>query len=395
MRKSGLILPLFILPVLLIAACDDGPPTGGDRTNITAIPNAIGMLWKYEVYDSLTRKTDTVWVSVTDTMTVAGGELDTERRLISLRTQSVEVQYFQLRGDTLDISKNSTSAPVSERIIFPLSLDDTWQGQAGVDDTSQVSLIGTVAVPAGRFYNGARIDRSWNRDLEGGGQWSKTWIIPNVGIVSRSLLSKVSNGAHITVTRNETWSLLDYDLTTFALSKYPWSVGDTWSYQQVDSIRIGPNATRVSWDTVRVTTVETYRLSPDDRYAVQEIESKSGVDTQYIMIYDEILRIQADSLPNPLWDNYFRFPLAVGRNWGVLTSAPVPEVLDKEQILTSAGIFPSCFHTRLHGGQFDDSWMEEDWLVPDLGMVRSSRRQYGLTPQTSRTRLLIAYQLSR
>ena len=68
------ILAVLLLALLCFYSCDDdkNPINGGGAVN-NPFPNAVGMLWKYEVYDSLTDATDTVWVSVTDsTLTRCG-----------------------------------------------------------------------------------------------------------------------------------------------------------------------------------------------------------------------------------------------------------------------------------------------------------------------------------
>ena len=61
-------------------------------------------------------------------------------------------------------------------------------------------------------------------------------------------------------------------------------------------------------------------------------------------------RAQQDLIASPFFDLYYDFPLAIGRFWGVESIAPVPEVLDKEGVLTPVQHFASCFHTRMEGG---------------------------------------------
>ena len=73
----AILLPLLIF----ISSCGDNSPTGQGGGKIDFdFPNAIGMLWKYQVYDSLSQTTDTVWFSITDTIRINSNEIFTERR---------------------------------------------------------------------------------------------------------------------------------------------------------------------------------------------------------------------------------------------------------------------------------------------------------------------------
>ncbi|MEE8149928.1 MAG: hypothetical protein V3T75_05695, partial [candidate division Zixibacteria bacterium] len=66
MRAVLLTLAAFLLSIFFINSCDESSPTGpGGGTADKHFPNTIGVLWKYQVYDSLTETTDTVWFSIT------------------------------------------------------------------------------------------------------------------------------------------------------------------------------------------------------------------------------------------------------------------------------------------------------------------------------------------
>jgi hypothetical protein len=342
MIATRLTKVIFLFSLVLAISCGDESPTGhGGGPIDTHFPNAIGMLWKYQVYDSLTETTDTVWFSITETATLGVDELVTEWREKRVVADYFGWSYFHFRGDTLEIFDDTAGVPANERIVFPLELGSTWIGPVAANDTSRVTLVGQIEVPAAKFSNGARIDRSWNLDFEDGGNWSQTWVVPDVGVVSRYRRSQFSVGTNIVVTTNEIWELVEYDLTTFGLHQFPNKIG-----------------------------------------------------TAYVVTAEERMSFQHDTIFRPQWDFYYEFPLAVGRTWGLDFFAPVPEVLDKESVLTPVQHFASGFHTRMYGGGLNEYWTQEDWLVSGVGIAKSRRWQTGFIPWINRTRTLIDYHLS-
>jgi hypothetical protein len=383
--------------LLISSSCDDNPPTGsgGSVTTSDRFPGSIGMLWKYQIYDSLTRFTDTLWLSITDTSTGSSGENYLEVRQRSARRHQYDWQYFRFVGDTLDILNHNIAAQSSERFIFPLKVGSIWTGPEGAGDSSVIETTGTVVVPAGSFGRGVRIDRAWNRDFEGGGSWSSTWVVPDVGVVSRYFLTQFWDGSEATVTRNETWKLIGYDLATFNMSQFPHSPDDLWRYEQLDSTFFGAGSLSVSRDTIIVIAARTSQLPDGREFSLQEVVRGLEIDTQYVIFDSNFVRIQADSLAGGPEDIYFQFPLAVGRYWGVGPAQHASYAVDKEQILTAAGIFEACFHTSAFGGSFEQAWTEDDWLAPGIGIVRSTRRTTTYIEQIRSTRLLIDYKLNR
>jgi len=374
--------------LIFICSCSDSPTGPGGGKIDVSFPNAVGMLWKYQVYDSLSQTTDTVWFSITDTLTVSPDEFFTKRSEKLFASNFFRSQYLRFSGDTLEIFSDTSGASANERIVFPLELGSGWTGPAAFDDTSTVTLVGQIDVPAARFRNGARIDRSWFIDFEGGGNRSQTWVAPDVGMVYQYNRSQFSDGQNITVTKNEVWELIDYDLTTFGLHQFPNNVGDQWVYAEIDS------GFTVEFDTVTITIVDSGQFESGDSYTLWEFVSSNGTDTQYVVIGEERLRSQRDTTFSPIWDLYYDFPLAVGRNWGVVSILPIPRVIDKESILTPIQHFPSAFHTRMSGGAFNDYWTQEDWLAPGVGIVRSRRSEIFFAPTTIRTWTLIDYHLA-
>ncbi len=376
---------ILLLGLLCFYSCgDDDKPTGSNPT-VNSLPNAVGMLWVYEVYDSLTEITDTVWISVTDTAYHMDGFTSLHWRTNWTVTDSVVDQYALVQGDTIDIFSDTTTEPMLlERFVLPLSPGSEWTVQ-GVHDTSRVTDIGTVTVKAGTFGSAALVERSWELDFEGGGNWSQTWVAPNVGVVSRYLYGqRTDGGGHFWFTVNQTWELLRYDLSTFSRGRFPNSVGTKWVYELRD--------TRFDLvDTVTVTIVSDVPVSWADSVMLWQYIGREFTDTLYVGAVDEKLFVSysTDILSFDSW--YYEFPLAVGRHWGTEYLDAIPAILDKGAVTSLAGSFPSAFHYRMSGWSFNSSWTVEDWLVPGIGIVLRKDTWRDLGPIIQLDWTLISY----
>jgi len=377
-----------LLCLLGLFACSHRKlPTGGGST-ARPFPNEVGMLWVYEVYDSLTANTDTVWVSCTDSVNVAE-EFDAIRwRFHRTSSDSVVMEYVVRREDTVEISLETTGPQDIERLVFPLTLGSEWTGP-GDNDTSRVTEVGTVQVSDWAFAAAALVERSWNRDIEGGGNRSETWVAPNFGIVSRHLLSQYSDGSITTVTVNQTWRLIRYDLTTFSLTVFPNKVGDWFEYQVIDSLSGGV-------DTVTATIAAEVELTWGDSGRMWLFVGREQTDTVYLGIVDSDNLFVSSDPRVLLFDTWhYEFPLAVGRYWGMDYFAPVPAVTDKGPVTALAGRFPSAFHYEMSGGVFNDYWTVDQWLVPGVGMVAGRYWRRGFGPQYDSYFSLIRYKMQR
>ena len=401
MRLIRFTIVALIISFIIFIACDDSPTRYSKPPVETNFPNGVGMLWKYEIYDSLAQTTDTVWFSVTDTSTLEVGKHCTEWKGKSNASGNVDWKYLTFSDDTLDIFNGPIyDRPILleeesaiERIVFPLELGRGWTGLSSFIDTSTVTLVGQIEVPAGRFNNGARIDREWEIGFEGGGNWSQTWSVPNVGIVSRYYLSQYSDGGNITVTKNETWELIDYDLTTFTINQFPNKVGNEWIYEQKDSVYYAHDSIIITYDTVTVSIIRDGQLWTGDPFTVWEYLSDNFNNTQFVVTQGNHLAVMLDTTQNSFINAWLDFPLAVGVNWGVDSFVPVPQMLDKDEVITPFQTFQSAFHRQMISGSFVDLHPQDDWFVPMVGIVKTTIWGYGFIPSTYTTRTLIDYNL--
>jgi hypothetical protein len=323
---------------------------------------------------------DTVWVSVTE-----------ERGSIAIMNVYQWRYFWQHSGEvddrvvvftmfalnTIDIVTDSTQGEPEhlERFVRPFEEGAEWTGPTFDGDTSRVTIFRSVTVPVGTFTRVARVDRIWNRDFEGGGNWSETWLDEEAGIVKRHFFSQYSDGATVTVTQNEVWQLIEYDLTTFSLQQFPQTIGTEWVYEVVHLFsEVGVDT--VGFDTVTVTIVDArFLFEPPggpNAYMLWENVWPSHTDTTWVEITGNTMTISTDTAqtipPLPAWS--YEFPMTVGKHWGIdYILVPVPIVSDKSALSTPAGDFPTVFEYSMSGGMLG-SWAVQDWLAPGVGMVQ-------------------------
>ncbi|MFH1373348.1 MAG: hypothetical protein ABII79_06115 [bacterium] len=385
------LLGTICLMLLLVAACDDDSPlTGGgrDSSGITDFPAAVGMLWTYEVYDSLTGTTDTVQVSIVDTHSLAGiVEVTVWRYNYG---DSVTTRLVLLDDDTLKIWYDTCNAPPFEIFVFPLELGNVWTGPLiWAGDTSRVIDYGTISTPSGIFTNATRIDRSWMVDFEGGGNYITTWIVPGVGSAYRYRLRRWSTGGIVFTIVNEVWELVSYNLHTFDIHQFPNEVGWQWTYE------INRWSFSDEYDTLTVTIVDTTTIHGNLHATIWEYAATNWIDTEYVVVTGDMVIPYPDTDAAYFYPLDYEFPLAVGRSWGMNTSDPLQDLEEKGPVSVPAGTFNVGFRYRHSRQGLNYFWFVDNWLVPGVGLVSRIEREYNLGPSKTVTWELLSYQPAR
>ncbi len=388
MRILRIVLAALLTGTLLLYGCVEDKTPVGSKPIPDAFPNAVGMLWVYEVYDSLAQTLDTVMISVTDSLDMSGHLPGLQWRMYWTIGDSVVDRYVIVKGDTVEFLADTTAEPTHlEHLVYPIELGAQWTGPSFAD-TSRVTDTGTASVPAGNFMGSAYIERSWEIDFEGGGKRSETWIAPNVGIVYRYLRCRYSDGAQIHVTKNQTWDLIRYDLSTFPLGMFPNAVGTQWVYEVTDTGIGAPP------ETVTVNVESRVSISWADSATLWTVLGNDISELRYVAVEGNRVHILYDTIIGPFYDKYYDFPLAVGRHWGIESFVPVPIIDDKGMISVPAGQFASAFHYTAAGGALNDYWVDDEWLVPGTGMVFAIHSRFGLGPWYTREWTLLRHEIT-
>jgi hypothetical protein len=361
-----MIRSMVVTGVLLavLVACDSNPSKSEDESSddessvANPFPHEVGMYWTYQVYDSLTGLTDTVEVAVVDT--ISGENLAPTAVRKEQRDDSVSTTYWEDRGDSVIVYHGDRVGLPKEKFVVPFTPGAAWSGPLDTDTSEVVSTNGTNTVPAGQFDDVARVDRNWNTDFEGGGSFSSTWIDSSVGIIKIHKQEQYSDGATITVTLNEVWQLLHYDLHTFGIHQYPMTVGTRWTYRVLDSLMF-------VIDTLVVTIVAD-TITPDGwPGTLWTYDYGSHVNTELVTNHTTSVQVQS-SITYPT--TYYDFPLAIGKLWGMHFFGLVPEIVEKGPVSVPAGDFAAGFKHRNSGSGPDYYWSADSWLVPNVGLVR-------------------------
>ena len=380
--------------VLIPAACSDKNSTGAVGTGdfVKVYPNAIGMSWTYTVHDSLLHTTDTFLVSVLDTAIIQGSTRTMYWKLYSPYSDSLIIQYAGSKGDTLLIFRGGLDTTLVEIFPFPLTQGKKWAGPYDnpyTFDTSTVTETGSISTPAGTFGNASKIQRGWDFDFEGGGRHSETWIAPDVGMVRQNITVIYSDGANIDTSRNETWELIDYNLSTFSISDFPLHIGNTWQYEVFDSLN-------AIYDTIDV-TAEGMATIAFNLSAYRLIYTGGAQpDTDFVVINwddDEIDIYTYEAQPYPYYT--YHFPFAMGDGWGIYTFAELTGIVGKGTITVPAGTFDDGFFYTAEGSIIpNDFYRLENWLVPGVGLVKMTKTEYWLAPENIEVWRLLDYDIA-
>ena len=159
-------------------------------------PVKLNSWWRYERYDSLLGKYDTIAITA----------LDSNRLLYDLNNE-IMTYDVEFRGDTVDLMRDGIG--IWERYIFPLNAGAQWQFPDGWGyKTYLVEGFDGVTTPAGTFANAVRITSGWICGDECAGS-GKNWFVPEVGTVMRTINEFDYMDGWFT---HEVWTLIAYHI---------------------------------------------------------------------------------------------------------------------------------------------------------------------------------------
>lgn len=377
------IIALLLAIAFLIISCEvENPVKVPVKAEIIAeadkFPMAVGMYWKYDIYNILTGSSWPVEVSIVDSTDDQNGRVIYEWKHSGLPYGYVDrfrIEFRTMVGDSL-VRFDSINAPTpSELIVFPLELDQSWTGPTQVDDSSCISHDGSLYTWAEEFETAFRIDRTWNRKPEGGIDSTSTWIVPDVGIVQIIDFKSHSDVTPLNVSQNYLWRLTDYNLYTFGIDEFPQTVGSWWVYEYSDSAY-------KNFDTIQVSIIDKIKVSGEDA-TVWLHDYGNWIDTQYVFARDSQIVMYADTLLGYPFV-YYDLPFLLGRYWGIMFGWPPPDIIEKGEISVPAGQFSNGFkhHYHDHSPEIVYAHYVDEWFVPGVGMVkRNAFNDYGVDNQ--------------
>lgn len=169
---------------------------------------------------------------------------------------------------------------------------------------------------------------------------------------------------------------------------FPNKVGNVWTYSLFDSLSHQS-------DTVTVRIVGQTTIPGNKPATVWQKTFRSHVDTEFVFISSDTVRIISKANINAQWDNTkYLFPLQIGKRWRGDFVTDTSTVVENRAITVIAGTFPDAFGIEERWGAFNDYGSVTTWFVPKVGIVKMHRREWGFV-FSNETWELLSYQVSQ
>lgn len=251
---------------------------------------------------------------------------------------------------------------------FPLYVGKKYANPDGYD-TTRVLYKTLVETPLGNFEN-AFVLQSRATGFEVLIDFTY-WVVPNYGVVRLNIATTdlISNN-----TNHETLLLKSFMVlkpaSVFNLNKFEFATGSYWKYLVHDNlIDCIPEADCV--DTMTVTLMGG-KFVNDDYVKIWQYEYLEQTDTEYTYVNQDTLFFARYT--DPLFPyRAYKFPITVGDGWVALTYNDSSTVIGLEDITTETYSFKNCsqIETSIWCGD-ECGHVENDWLVPNVGVVKKS-----------------------
>ena len=183
---------------------------------------------------------------------------------------------------------------------------------------------------------------------------------------------------------------------TSATEYYPNQVGDYWEYEVHDSTTDFP---KVKNYTVKVSITGITKLVDGINASIWQYEYPWGVDTNYVRIVDDTVKVFSLTYSKSLRDLLFPrqvyiIPFANEQRWdGKLLLIDSFHVYTSVSVVTNAGAFTDCFNIYHYYVAPNTEYIDNYWFKPNIGMVKTSYNHYVLNPRTFQTWSLKKYYL--
>jgi len=194
--------------------------------------------------------------------------------------------------------------------------------------------------------------------------------------------------------------LITYLLTTSSSCKktpiiefskeFPDNIGTWWQYKVYDSIYN-------TLDTVTIRVIGYGKLDNGDNATVWAIHSiLNGADTNYVTNKSDGIRIFPDKLTTAYPDKRYLFPLVVGNKWITQNILDTNRVTQKGSISVVAGTFSDGYRIQRNTMEPPGLYViqEDEWFVPNIGMVYRNYGWYGTPGVFHKTWELVSYHIN-
>lgn len=171
--------------------------------------------------------------------------------------------------------------------------------------------------------------------------------------------------------------------------EFPDNIGTWWKYKVYDSIYH-------TLDTVTISVIGHGKLDNGDNATVWAINSLlNGPDTNYVTSKSDGIRIYPGKLTSAPVIKRYVLPFNVGAKWITENILDTNRVTGKETISVVAGTFSDAYRIQRHTKEFPGLFIidEDEWFVPDIGMVYRNYSWFGTPGVFHKTWELVSYQI--
>ncbi|MBM2845058.1 MAG: hypothetical protein HW407_370 [Bacteroidetes bacterium] len=199
-------------------------------------------------------------------------------------------------------------------------------------------------------------------------------IQQDVAVVVNNLAGRIPRRCNITLTNfSGVISLSLFGIPSsqapFLASDFPNAIGSTWTYAVYDS-------TIPAVDTLVTTIVGDTVLSSGTSARIWRLRYRSRTETYYVSNARDTVRLHPS--PTALWINAtYVFPMVLGSSWRGAIASDTNRVAAVGRVATLATTFPKGYLIDEQWGQLNDYGRVFTWLVPQVGIVKLHKREWG------------------
>lgn len=171
--------------------------------------------------------------------------------------------------------------------------------------------------------------------------------------------------------------------------EFPNSIGTWWKYKVYDS-------TYNRLDTVTIKVIGNGKSDNGDDATIWAINSLlNGAVTNYVTNKGDGIRIYPNELITAYPNKRYLFPFTVGSYWVTQNILDTNRVTEKGNINVIAGTFSEAYRIKRNTREPPGLYViqEDEWFVPNIGMVHRNYGSYGTPGVESKVWELVSYRI--
>ena len=152
---------------------------------------------------------------------------------------------------------------------------------------------------------------------------------------------------------------------------FPDKVGDTWRYLVYDTTVAGNVPKAVSQYNVDVSIVADTTLPGGIIATMWKYQYPSFADTSFVILKGDTIQFLNNTINLSLIKQYV-IPFSVNSSWpNPLCDHSQVTVIERTDAVVGQAHFLNSFHLLSHSGCPDFSFVEDEWMVDNIGLVQS------------------------